>query len=436
VQAFVTRKTKPQQVQPSGALVPANRKVTLSQPGDNWEREADSLAKLALRATNPDTSGRSPTTSIVTTTIGMSSQQGQPLESSTRSFMEKRFGFDFSQVRIHTDLQAARSAMELGARAYTNRNHIFFNTDQYQPGTRTTNFLMAHELAHVVQQGQAGAASMPAILRQVAGSGTSAQTQPAPGADLRRQYIDLICEVISEIRQGIETGQTWYFEDEFLLQGDEELGNPPAALSQERREALQGLVANLDGMIQQLESGSLQPSRPASRNALRALWTARYHTRRSYSEVEPAPRGTPMRWSEPIRHQRQPGGGMRRIFHSLGGYIEYRPGSPAGMLQPAIFPTWWVVGCHTERQSAQTDQATTRGTSSIPVHPPLSHDQVVLINRGDNGEVTGWQWEPRNAEHPTHPYEWSFDRQTRQVYIMVDNRRYNLLSNGRVEAQE
>lgn len=77
---------------------------------------------------------------------------GQPLDPTTRVFMESRFGHEFSRVRVHTDLVANRSADVLGARAYTSRNHIFFGTGQYDQNAKEGRILLAHELVHVVQQ--------------------------------------------------------------------------------------------------------------------------------------------------------------------------------------------------------------------------------------------------------------------------------------------
>ncbi|EPY05764.1 hypothetical protein PAALTS15_18228 [Paenibacillus alvei TS-15] len=76
---------------------------------------------------------------------------GQPLEASTRAFMEPRFGHDFSQVRVHTDARAAESAREVNALAYTVGQDIVFGEGQYTPKTTVGKKLMAHELAHVVQ---------------------------------------------------------------------------------------------------------------------------------------------------------------------------------------------------------------------------------------------------------------------------------------------
>ncbi|GAB4191986.1 MAG: hypothetical protein Tsb002_21310 [Wenzhouxiangellaceae bacterium] len=77
---------------------------------------------------------------------------GRPLESGVRSDMEQRFGHNFGQVRVHDDAQAASSARGIAAHAYTVGNHIVFGQGQYQPGTRNGRFLLAHELAHTIQQ--------------------------------------------------------------------------------------------------------------------------------------------------------------------------------------------------------------------------------------------------------------------------------------------
>jgi hypothetical protein len=82
---------------------------------------------------------------------------GQPLDPATRSFMEPRFEHDFSAVRVHTGPQASASAAAVGARAYTVERNIVFGDGQYQPNDTSGQWVLAHELAHVVhQQGTAG----------------------------------------------------------------------------------------------------------------------------------------------------------------------------------------------------------------------------------------------------------------------------------------
>jgi len=77
---------------------------------------------------------------------------GRPLDQRTRTGMEARFGRDFSMVRVHTDAAAANAAQRVGARAYTSGSHIVFGADEFRPSTADGRDLLAHELAHTLQQ--------------------------------------------------------------------------------------------------------------------------------------------------------------------------------------------------------------------------------------------------------------------------------------------
>ncbi|WP_412982191.1 DUF4157 domain-containing protein [Nostoc sp. UIC 10607] len=77
---------------------------------------------------------------------------GQPLDPETQQFMESRFGHNFSQVRVHTDVRATESTCALDASAYTVERDIVFGAEQYKPQTLKGKSLLAHELAHTLQQ--------------------------------------------------------------------------------------------------------------------------------------------------------------------------------------------------------------------------------------------------------------------------------------------
>jgi len=77
---------------------------------------------------------------------------GEPLDSETRASMESRFGHDFSNVRVHTDEQAAESARAIDASAYTVGQDIVFGAGKYEPHSLEGRKRLAHELTHVVQQ--------------------------------------------------------------------------------------------------------------------------------------------------------------------------------------------------------------------------------------------------------------------------------------------
>jgi hypothetical protein len=87
---------------------------------------------------------------------------GHALDGTARSRMGAAFGHDFGAVRVHTDGSAASLASQLNARAFTVGTHIAFGPGQYRPGEPAGDALIAHELAHVVQQHGAAAPPRPA----------------------------------------------------------------------------------------------------------------------------------------------------------------------------------------------------------------------------------------------------------------------------------
>lgn len=80
---------------------------------------------------------------------------GKPLDAETLAFMEPRFKHDFSTIRVHTDTIAAESALLLGAAAYTLGHNLVFGSGQFAPGSSSGRKLIAHELTHAIQQGNA-----------------------------------------------------------------------------------------------------------------------------------------------------------------------------------------------------------------------------------------------------------------------------------------
>ncbi len=108
------------------------------------------------------------------------SSSGEPLDASTRAFMEPRFGRDFGAVRIHRDSGAAESAKAVNARAYTVGNHVAFASGQFSPGTQEGRRLLAHELTHTIQQ---GTVSQPRMDR-------ATDAPPAPAATGQTQAGD------------------------------------------------------------------------------------------------------------------------------------------------------------------------------------------------------------------------------------------------------
>ena len=110
-------------------------------------RQACAAAVIQRSATPAAASGGDVPARIQSSLAG-----GTPLPASVRRFMEPRFKASFADVRIHTDANAATLSRQLAAQAFTTGNHIFFARDQFQPETAAGRELIAHELAHTIQQ--------------------------------------------------------------------------------------------------------------------------------------------------------------------------------------------------------------------------------------------------------------------------------------------
>jgi hypothetical protein len=99
---------------------------------------------------------------------------GSPLAGPTKSFMESRFGNDFSDVKVHTGDYAIQMSKELNAQAFTVGNDIYFNSGKYAPESSNGKHLLAHELTHTIQQGKS---IRPKIQKQ--GTDDELKTPPA-----------------------------------------------------------------------------------------------------------------------------------------------------------------------------------------------------------------------------------------------------------------
>lgn len=89
---------------------------------------------------------------VQATNLHETAASGHSIDAATRSYMEPRFGFDFSAVRVHHDSASDRFTRGLGAAALAHGHHIYFRTGRYTPRTLVGQQLLAHELTHVIQQ--------------------------------------------------------------------------------------------------------------------------------------------------------------------------------------------------------------------------------------------------------------------------------------------
>ncbi|SHH71312.1 DUF4157 domain-containing protein [Massilia sp. CF038] len=132
---------------------------------DAAEREADQAAAHVLRMADPGQTdgvlqrqpgaGRDSAAAAAPPLVHQALRHTHhPLDQASRQFFEARFGHDFGHVRVHTSALAARSAQAMGAAAYTVGRDVVFGAGRYAPHTASGKQLLAHELSHVIQQGQ------------------------------------------------------------------------------------------------------------------------------------------------------------------------------------------------------------------------------------------------------------------------------------------
>lgn len=158
---------------------PIQAKLTIGQPNDKYEQEADRLASQVIQHINASASTKSTEaqeekeiqakpeiTSLqsqeaiakgesstgLASAINIARRNGQPLDAGLQQSMGQTMGVDFSGVRVHTDAQSDRLNQSIQAKAFTTGQDIFFRQGAYDPGSRGGQELIAHELTHVVQQ--------------------------------------------------------------------------------------------------------------------------------------------------------------------------------------------------------------------------------------------------------------------------------------------
>lgn len=155
-------------------------KFTVSESNDNYEQEADRIAEQVVSAPELVTSmpscpicGESASCPNCSTKVATQIQRsksnsedesvslspalletnaGEPLDNSTREYMEHRFGQNFGSIRIHNSTTDVVAAEQINARAFTHKHHVYFGAGHFQPETIEGKRLIAHELTHTIQQ--------------------------------------------------------------------------------------------------------------------------------------------------------------------------------------------------------------------------------------------------------------------------------------------
>ena len=240
-------------------------KLVVTTPGDSSEQEADHISEHVMRMPEPKSqrvcacvggcakcqmdqpsqehqqlqpkqigprdSGQIVASPSVHQVLASS---GQPLDTSARAFFEPRFHHDLSQVRVHLGAIAEQSARDVNAHAYTVGDNIVFGAGRFVPGTADGQRLLAHELAHVVQQSGDGVALMRDAAPTPYADGAPDRQVSASGALLQR---DPDSDSFRSEYSGNFNG--WFsLPDKGRFDYEIELRNVPALMLNQKREQL------------------------------------------------------------------------------------------------------------------------------------------------------------------------------------------------------
>lgn len=216
-------------------------KLTVNDPNDKHEKEADRMAEQVMRMSVPptdsrleegvedgnvqrmcprcqrryregkplnckecenvqgkETSPKTPVDSDPTEQIQSLRRGGKRLPDSVRSFFEPRFGENFSDVRVHTGGRADEVARSMNAKAFTVGKDVAFRSGAYRPETKGGKQLLAHELTHVIQQSEGDKA---ALQRWSYGSGTPPDPDQsyAPPPNDERPRVESALDIVERI---------------------------------------------------------------------------------------------------------------------------------------------------------------------------------------------------------------------------------------------
>jgi hypothetical protein len=211
-----------QRMMKSGVL---QAKLRIGQPNDIYEQEADRVAEQVMRMPDPSRTLECLTVSqpaaaaiqrkcircknneydekklmrketpvslyhpdVPPVVYDVLRSPGQPLDPATRAFFEPRFGADFGNVRIHSDSRSEKAVQSIQAMAFTVGNDIFLNREQHYSRSPTRQFLLAHELSHVIQQ-------------------RAITSQPTTGYVVQRAFPWLIAAAVAALAAG---GYAWW----------------------------------------------------------------------------------------------------------------------------------------------------------------------------------------------------------------------------------
>jgi hypothetical protein len=266
---------------PANGTPAIQAKLMVNAPGDEYEREADRVAEQVMRRPAvqrealdekdeapqirtqrepvPAPDGAFEAGEDFEQQLHATQGRGQPLPAGLREEFEAKFGADFRRVRIHTDTLADRLSQAIQAKAFTTGRDVFFGQGTYEPGSRSGQELIVHELTHVVQQcGQQ-------VQHQAKYKDNSKQTTSMLVGDLQAQPAVMSSERFSGLRiqRTIDTAARALFDSGKFVVEDKDLTatflNAHGVMAKDKDAidaALQNLLKNIiDRVVTRLFNG-------------------------------------------------------------------------------------------------------------------------------------------------------------------------------------
>ncbi len=242
------------------AIVPVQ--TAAGAPQDRLEHEADRMAEQAMNAApaaacegSIKSMGTNADSSVLPAAFaGTLSGGGQALPGHARRFFEPRFGRDLSDVRIHTDARAARAARTLHARAFTRGRDVYFGAGEFRPHESAGQKLLAHEIAHTLQQTGGGAPGGPIMRKPLPGEDQAAYT--------RRQNVIRDARVAVQNLERCLARKTACWRETLSASGEihiEIFGKQIVESKGARNARLSQLAADLKDLANMLEAGAVPP---------------------------------------------------------------------------------------------------------------------------------------------------------------------------------
>jgi hypothetical protein len=277
----------------------AQTKLALSRPDDPAEREADRIAERITRVTQPQVQRQCTACAADGAPCPACEQQavarraadgaapparapdglaqalgaGRTLEPAVRTFFEPRLGQDLRDVSVHTGSAADAAARALKADAFTVGSHIAFRDMRFSPGSSPGRRLLAHELAHVIQQRGGSAEPAAMIQRSAASDLIDSHTswgnldEEALGAELLRRITSGALRIVEEVLDALG----WTDRDDVAYEltrraGDTELDRMAASADGRRV---------LDRLYDEMTGGSVSEEETVQANRILAAKTRR-----------------------------------------------------------------------------------------------------------------------------------------------------------------